>query len=83
MQLHPKKSKIVSETCAKWLQFGAVSETRGLAFYLGWFYVSVTGIESISNGCLFTFAYIGLKRAMNCWELDAVTGGPVTHPTKS
>ena len=27
-----KKSKTISETCAKWLQFGAVSETRGLAF---------------------------------------------------
>ena len=28
-----KKSKTVSETCAKWSQFGAVSETRGLASY--------------------------------------------------
>ena len=26
-----KISKTVSETCAKWLQFGTVSETRGLA----------------------------------------------------
>ena len=26
-----KLSKTVSETCAKWSQFGAVSETRGLA----------------------------------------------------
>ena len=32
-QLHPKKlSKSVSETCAKWSQFGKVSETQGLAF---------------------------------------------------
>ena len=31
-QLHPKKlSKTISETCAKWLQFGTVSETWGLA----------------------------------------------------
>ena len=30
-QLHPKKSKTVSETHTKWLQFGAVSETWGLA----------------------------------------------------
>ena len=30
--LHPKKSKIVSETCAKWSQFGAVSETWGLTY---------------------------------------------------
>ena len=29
-----KLSKTVSETCAKWLQFGAVSETQGLAFTL-------------------------------------------------
>ena len=29
-----KKSKTVSETCAKWSQFGAVSETWGLAIYL-------------------------------------------------
>ena len=27
-----KLSKTNSETCAKWLQFGAVSETRGLAW---------------------------------------------------
>ena len=27
-----KKTKTASETCAKWLQFGAVSETRSLAF---------------------------------------------------
>ena len=27
-----KKSKTISETCTKWLQFGAVSETWGLAF---------------------------------------------------
>ena len=27
-----KKSKTVSETCSKWSQFDAVSETRGLAF---------------------------------------------------
>ena len=32
-QLHPKKSKTVSETHAKWSQFGSVSETQGLAFY--------------------------------------------------
>ena len=30
-----KKSKTISETCAKWSQFGAVSETRGLALQLG------------------------------------------------
>ena len=31
-QLHPKKlSKALSETCAKWSQFGTVSETQGLA----------------------------------------------------
>ena len=30
--MHPKNiSKTVSETCAKWSQFGAVSETQGLA----------------------------------------------------
>ena len=29
-----KKSKTISETCAKWSQFGAVSETWGLAIYL-------------------------------------------------
>ena len=28
-----KLSKTISETRAKWLQFGAVSETRGLAFF--------------------------------------------------
>ena len=33
-QLHPKKSKTVSETCSKQSQFGAVSETRGLASWL-------------------------------------------------
>ena len=37
----PKKApKAVSETCGKWLQFDAVSETQGLAFwkrsYLMW-----------------------------------------------
>ena len=31
-ELHPKKlSKTISETGTKWSQFGAVSETRGLA----------------------------------------------------
>ena len=29
-----KKSKTIRETGAKWSQFGAVSETRGLAFVL-------------------------------------------------
>ena len=29
-----KKSKTVSETCTKWSQFGAVSETQGLAISL-------------------------------------------------
>ena len=33
-QLHPKNyPKTVSETGAKWLQFGAVSETWGLALF--------------------------------------------------
>ena len=27
-----KRSKTISETCTKWSQFGAVSETPGLAF---------------------------------------------------
>ena len=34
--LHPKKSKTVIETYAKWLQFGAVSETWGLVFKIAW-----------------------------------------------
>ena len=29
-----KKSKTISETCKKWSQFGAVSETRGLAYFV-------------------------------------------------
>ena len=29
--MHPKKSKTIIKTCAKWSQYGAVIETRGLA----------------------------------------------------
>ena len=36
-----KKSKTVSETCAKWLRFCAVSETWGLAIYIEHFLSTV------------------------------------------
>ena len=46
-------------------------------------FVSVTCIEYILNGQLFILAYIGLRRAMNLWELYVVMGVHVTCQTKS
>ena len=53
-RLRPKKSKTISETCAKWSQFGAVSETRGLAITCYMYLEAYLHEKSLKNKKLFS-----------------------------
>ena len=49
-----KRSKTISETCAKWSQFGAVSETRGLAITCYMYLEAYLHEKSLKNKKLFS-----------------------------